>query len=111
MTSGPLGRDFLQSFADRLKSLTGLGSVRTATLGHVGPPAAALPAQGRDRCLDQFNSAHLTGEIVGDAHGDAGAAFIDGDKGGNTASKALFHTIDLAAKSLGIKAIDHLTKE
>ena len=54
-----LGRDFLQRFADGGEGFVGLRAVGAAALGHVGPPAAALPAQRRHRGLDQVDGADL----------------------------------------------------
>ena len=82
-----------------------------AALGHVGAAAAALPAQRRDRGLDQIDRADLIGEVVGDSDSDAGAAVVDRDQGGDARTDALLHRVNGRAQVLGIEAFDDLAEE
>ena len=88
-----------------------LDAVGTAALGHVGAAAAALPAQRRDRGLDQVDRADLAGKIVGDSDSDAGAAFVDRDKRADARAEALLHVVNSRAQALGIEAFDDLAEE
>ena len=106
-----LGRDLLQRVADRRERLLGLGAVGSAALGHVGTAAAALPAERRDRRLDEVDRADLAGKIVGDADRDAGAALIDRDQAPQCPSRRAASSCRRSTQVLGIEAFDHLAEE
>jgi hypothetical protein len=60
-------------------------------------PAAALPAERRDRGLDEVDRADLAGKVGGDADRDAGAAVVDGDQRRDARAELLLHRIDSPA--------------
>ena len=95
----------------RLERVAGLVAIGAAALRHVGAPAAALPAERRDRGLDEVDRRDGGNEVVGDADGDTGAAVVGGDERGHAGAEALLHRVDLAAKVLGIEAVDNLAEE
>ena len=82
----------------------GLVAVGPAALGHVGPAAAALPAERRDR-LDQVDRVDLRARGRRYPDGDAGAALVDRDERRDARADALLGLVDQAAQLLGIDAL------
>ncbi len=64
---------------------------------HVGAAAAALAAEGGDAGLNELHRIAPVLDVVRHADGDAGAAVIDGDDGGDTASDLPLGLVDGAA--------------
>jgi hypothetical protein len=65
-----LGRHLGKQILHRGDRIGGLRAVGTAALRHVGAAATALPAERRDRGLDEIDRADPADEIVGDADRD-----------------------------------------
>src|SRR5512146_3564171 len=103
MTSCRSSRDLFERVLDGVERFLGLGTVRPPALRHVGTAAAALPAEGCNRSLDEVDRIHLASEIVGDPHGNAGTTFIDGDERADAGAKTLLHVVNGGPQTLGIE--------
>src|SRR5690348_7312789 len=97
-------RNLLQRVLDRVEGFLGLGAVRPTALRHVRSAAAALPAQGCNRGLDEVDRTHLASEVIGDSYGDAGTTFIDSDERTNAGTETLLHVVNSGPQALGIEA-------
>ena len=56
---------------DRRDGLACLGGIRATGLSHIGPAAAALPAESRGRYAHEIDRAEAARQIIGDADHDA----------------------------------------
>src|SRR5690606_7365670 len=97
--------------ADGGERLIGLVAVRSPALRHIGPAAAALPAERSDAGLNQVDRAETGGEIVGHADSEGCPAVVDRDDRRHTRTEPLLGFVEQAAQRLGLKTLQHLARE
>ena len=76
-----------------------------------GRPPPPCPPSAATAALTRSTADSAPTQVVGDADGDAGAAFVDGDQRGDAAAEALLHRVDFTAEVLGVEAFDDLAEE